>query len=261
MAAGTILVTSDSDQVLGAGTSFLADVKPDDIISTNANGITYALAVKSVESNTALTLVKKYIGITTSNLAYYVIPPELLMDVPAQLSQDIQYLMRAFIYEKDAWTKILTESQNQVTIHAPDGTEITGPTLKYLGELAQQATSVNPNPPPTTGFGLYRAKSISVTTSITLDLSIASYFKLTLNAPNCTIAFSNPSQMSDVVQEIAIKLKQGNGTNKVTWPSNIKWPNGMEPKLSYTANKEDLVTLISDDKGATWTGVFAGASY
>lgn len=261
MPAGTILLTENSTAVLGAGTAFTTDVVAGNIIAATANGITYQLAVKSVTSNTALVLEKPYPGFTTSNLAYYVLPATLLMQVPAQVSYDIQYLMRAFIYEKDGWTKLLTESQNEVTIRAPDGTEITGPTWKYLVDLVEEATSVDPNPPPTTAFGLYKARALSVTTTAALNLSLASSWVLTLNSPNCTISFSNPNTLTDVTQEIQIKLKQGNGTNKVTWPSNIKWPNGIPPTLSYTANKIDIVTLVSDDKGVTWYGVFAGAAF
>ena len=261
MPAGTILLTENSTAVLGAGTAFTTEVVAGNIIAATANGITYQLAVKSVTSNTALVLEKPYAGFTTSNLAYYVLPATLLMQVPAQVSYDIQYLMRAFIYEKDAWTKLLTESQNEVTIKAPDGTEVTGPTWKYLVDLVKQATSVDPNPPPTTAFGLYKARSQSVTTTAELDLSLASSWVLTINSPNCTISFSNPNALTDVTQEIQIKLKQGNGTNKVTWPSNIKWPNGIPPTLSYTANKIDIVTLVSDDKGVRWYGVCAGAAF
>lgn len=261
MAAGTILLTENSTAVAGAGTSFTTEVVAGNIISATANGITYQLAVKSVTSNTALVLEKPYPGFTTSNLSYYVLPATLLMQIPAQVSYDIQYLMRAFIYEKDAWTKLLTESQNEVTIIAPDGTEVTGPTWKYLVDLVEQATSVDPNPPPTTAFGLYKYRAQSVTGSVTMNLSLASSWLLTLNSANCTISFSNPNTLSDVTQEISIKLKQGNGANKVTWPSNIKWPNGIPPTLSYTANKVDVVTLVSDDKGVTWYGFFAGAAY
>lgn len=261
MPAGTILLTENSTNVLGAGTTFTTDVVAGNVIAAIANGITYALQVKAVVSNTQLTLEKPYVGFTASNLAYNVMPASLLMQVPAQLSYDVQYLMRAFIYEKDAWTKLLTESQNEVTIRAPDGTEVKGPTWKYLVDLVEQATSVDPNPPPTTAFGLYKSRALSVTTTAALDLSLASSWVLTLNSPNCTISFSKPSTLTDVTQEISIKLKQGNGTNKVTWPSNIKWPNGIPPTLSYTANKIDVITLVSDDKGVTWYGFFAGASF
>lgn len=261
MAAGTILLTENSTNVLGAGTAFSTDVVAGNIIVASANGISYQLAVKTVVSNTQLTLEKPYPGFTASNLAYSVVPATLLMQIPAQVSYDIQYLMRAFIYEKDAWTKLLTESQPEVTIMAPDGTQVTGPTWKYLVDLVEQATSVDPNPPPTTAFGLYKARAQSVTTTAALDLSLASSWVLTLNSPNCTISFSKPSTLTDVTQEISIKLKQGNGTNKVTWPSNIKWPNGIPPTLSYTANKIDVITLVTDDKGVTWYGFFAGASF
>ena len=261
MPAGTILLTANSDQVLGVATVFSTNVKPSDLIVATANGITYQLAVKSVQSNTALTLEKPYPGFTTSNLAYYALPKSALVQIPAQLSYDTQYIMRGYITDKDMWMKLLTESQPEVTVIAPDGTEIKGPTWKYLVDLVEQATSVDPNPPPTTGFGLTKNRALSVTTTAALDLSLASNFLITLNSPNCTISFTKASTLTDVTQEIRIRLKQGNGTNKVTWPSTVKWPNGVVPRLSYTAGKTDEFVLISDDKGVSWSGFFAGASF
>ena len=261
MPAGTILLTSASDQVLGAGTAFTTDVKVNDIIVATANGITFQLAVKSITSNTALVLEKPYPGFTASNLAYYVVPETMLFQVPAQVSYDTQYIMRGYITDKDLWMKILTEKQNMVTVVAPDGTEITGPTWAYLVDLVEQATSVDPNPPPTTSFGLYKLRSVAATGTAVLNLSLGTEFAVTLNSPQCTISFTNPSNLSDVSQQISIRLKQGNGANKVTWPSTIKWPNGVPPTLSYTAGKTDIITLVSDDKGASWFGFFAGAAY
>lgn len=261
MPAGTILLTANSDVVNGANTVFTTDVKIGDIISAVANGITYTLKVQTITSDTALKLEKPYPGFTTSNLAYYVLPPTLVTQIAAQLAYDTQYIMRGYITDKDMWMKLLTEKQQEVTVIAPDGSEITGPTWAYLVDLVQQATSVDPNPPPTTHFGLTKNKAMSVTTTAVLDLSLATNFLITLNTPNCVITLTKPTTLTDVTQEIRIKLKQGNGTNKVTWPSTVKWPNGVEPRQSYTAGKTDEFVLVSDDKGASWSGFFAGASF
>lgn len=261
MPAGTILLTQNSDVVNGANTVFTTDVSAGDVISATANGITYTLKVQTVTSNTSMKLEKPYPGFTASNLAYYVLPPTLLAQITAQLAYDTQYLLRGYITDKDMWMKLLTESQNEVTITAPDGSQITGPTWKYLVDLVEQATSVDPNPPPTTHFGLTKNRAMSVTTTAALDLSKASNFLVTLNSPNCVITFTNPSTLTDVTQEIRIKLKQGNGTNKVSWPSTVKWPNGVEPRQSYTAGKVDEFVFLSDDKGVSWSGFFAGAAF
>jgi hypothetical protein len=44
------------------------------------------------------------------------------------------------------------------------------------------------------------------------------------------------------------------GDHVVTWPTNIKWPEGAEPSLSSAT---DIVTLLTVDGGSTWYGVLA----
>jgi hypothetical protein len=57
MSAGTITLTNGSAIVGGSGTSFATELAAGDFIVSTVGGVDYTLPVKSVESNTQLTLV------------------------------------------------------------------------------------------------------------------------------------------------------------------------------------------------------------
>ena len=101
------------------------------------------------------------------------------------------------------------------------------------------------------------------------------YHSITLNTSNSSIVFVNPTQSEgtskssasevstspatpDVSSSAVIKLelfiKQGTGTNTVTWPANVKWENGIEPVLSLEKDHVDLISLISLDNGQNYYG-------
>lgn len=60
---------------------------------------------------------------------------------------------------------------------------------------------------------------------------------------------------------IVVIFRQDRGTNKVKWPSNVRWPNGSPPPLSWTQGAEDVFELYTPDSGATWFGMFSGGWY
>ena len=87
------------------------------------------------------------------------------------------------------------------------------------------------------------------------------YHSITLNTSNSSITFVNPTQSEgtpDVSSSAVIKLelfiKQGTGTNTVTWPTNVKWENGIEPVLSLEKDHVDLISLVSLDNGQNYYG-------
>ena len=105
------------------------------------------------------------------------------------------------------------------------------------------------------------------------------YHSITLNTSNSSIEFVNPSAnptqladnsessgsdapstptVPDMTSSTVIKLelfiKQGTGTNTVTWPANVKWENGIEPVLSLEKDHVDLISLISLDNGQNYYG-------
>ena len=101
------------------------------------------------------------------------------------------------------------------------------------------------------------------------------YHSITLNTSNSSIVFVNPTQSegtskssasevstspatpgvsSSAVIKLELFIKQGTGTNTVTWPANVKWENGIEPVLSLEKDHVDLISLISLDNGQNYYG-------
>jgi hypothetical protein len=64
MSAGTITLTNGSAIVGGSGTSFATELAAGDFIVSTVGGVDYTLPVKSVDSNTQLTLVSNFTGPT-----------------------------------------------------------------------------------------------------------------------------------------------------------------------------------------------------
>ena len=92
--------------------------------------------------------------------------------------------------------------------------------------------------------------------TVTFDLNLSDKHTLTLGG-NRTLAVSNDA----VGQQFTILLKQdGTGSRTVTWWSGIKWPNGVAPTLTTTADKEDIFTFLKMGSG-DYRGFVAGQNF
>ena len=83
------------------------------------------------------------------------------------------------------------------------------------------------------------------------------YHSITLNTSNSSIVFANSSESSEEsskVIKLELFIKQGTGTNTVTWPTNVKWENRIEPVLSLGKDHGDLISLVSLDNGQNYYG-------
>ena len=81
--------------------------------------------------------------------------------------------------------------------------------------------------------------------TVTFDLDASSTHTVTLGG-NRTLALSN----ADAGQKFIIRLVQdGTGSRTVTWFSTIKWPGGVTPTLTTTANKTDVFGFICTSAG------------
>jgi hypothetical protein len=73
MSAGTITLTNGSAIVGGSGTSFATELTAGDFIVSTV-GVPYTLPVKTVDSDTQLTLVSNFTGPTQSGAAWSAVP-------------------------------------------------------------------------------------------------------------------------------------------------------------------------------------------
>lgn len=82
-------------------------------------------------------------------------------------------------------------------------------------------------------------------------------YDITLSAPDSIINIDRTGLDNKSVSEVKIYLKQGTGSNTVTWTTDIKWMHDMVPTLSTEAGKVDIIVLTSVDGGVTWFGAVA----
>ncbi|EPK3183952.1 phage tail protein [Enterobacter kobei] len=131
MAVGTISLVNGSTALTGSGSSFLSEVTPGDFIYVEVGDVPCTLPVEKVSSDTSITLLRKFIGPTTSGLVWTLIPRRAQNAVYSKLADQVSQALRQALTNEDNWQKLLTENGN-VTITRPDGSSYTGPSWVYL---------------------------------------------------------------------------------------------------------------------------------
>jgi len=126
MPAGTITLTNGSATVTGESTSFKTEISAGEFLLSVDGQTNYTLPVTAVNSDTELTLSDGFTGPTASGLSYRVISSAQLVSVPTELINQTTEAIRGLNNDKANWNQLLTVD-GDVTITAPDGTEITGP--------------------------------------------------------------------------------------------------------------------------------------
>lgn len=131
MSAGTLTLTNNSALVSGAGTSFSTELAAGDFVVTTVGGVPYTLPVKTIESNTGLTLVSNFTGPTQSGAAWSAVPRVALNMVTAALVTQSAEALRGLNYDKQNWQQFFT-ADGDATITLPDTSQTTGPSAKKL---------------------------------------------------------------------------------------------------------------------------------
>ena len=139
MSAGTISIQNNTVAVAGDGTTFTTELSAGDFIVIKAGGVTYTLPVKSIDSDTALTLSRNYNGPTITGNAWTAMPRDTLNTISAQIAADTSYAIRQRVLEIDNWYQLL-EVNGDVTIKMADGSTYTGPSwLKLIDAMNNPA--------------------------------------------------------------------------------------------------------------------------
>jgi hypothetical protein len=99
----------------------------------------------------------------------------------------------------------------------------------------------------TLGFVTQNVTAVAATA---IDCSLGNFFTKTITAPT-TWTFTNvPAGAYGFILEIT-----NGGSQAVTWPAAVKWPNATIPTL--TVSGVDVLTFITDDSGTVWRGVMS----
>ncbi|MEY6764536.1 pyocin knob domain-containing protein [Kluyvera ascorbata] len=137
MSAGTISIQNNAAAVAGAGTAFTTEFSAGDFIVITTGGVTYTLPVKSIESDTALTLARNYNGPAVTAGAWTAMPRDTLNRISAQIAADTAYAIRQRVLEIDNWYQLL-EVNGDVTIKMADGSSYTGPSWLKLIDVMKE---------------------------------------------------------------------------------------------------------------------------
>ncbi|MDE4537672.1 hypothetical protein GIB19_10645 [Pseudomonas sp. ITEM 17296] len=128
-----------------------------------------------------------------------------------------------------------------------------GPSPTYLA-LAKMITDL------TGGLLLPRRKAIAAAGSaLALDVAYTagvSFFDVTLDKPQCALTFTNSAVPPGYTWSFSVRLQQGTGANRVTFPNNVRWPANRPPVLSFEKGSADLLTFLWD--GVRWSGFYDG---
>ncbi|ELN4158486.1 phage tail protein [Citrobacter braakii] len=133
MSAGTLTLTNNSAAVSGSGTAFTKELAAGDFIVATVGGIPYTLPVKTINSNTSLTLVSNFTGPTQSGLAWSAVPRLALNMVTAALVAQSAEALRGLNYDKQNWQQVFS-APGMITVRLPDGSSFPGPSWKYLSD-------------------------------------------------------------------------------------------------------------------------------
>jgi hypothetical protein len=98
-------------------------------------------------------------------------------------------------------------------------------------------------------------------TAYTLDCAVGTVWNITLTG-NVTFSFANVPATANSVTSITLFLTQdATGGRTRTFPASVKWAGGTVPTWTTTANKTDIVSLVTPDNGANWYGFVGGLSF
>ncbi|MBW0238697.1 hypothetical protein [Pseudomonas sp. D1HM] len=105
-------------------------------------------------------------------------------------------------------------------------------------------------------------KKVTPSAGAALALDVAytagvSFFDVTLDEPQCALSFLNADVPAGYTWSFTVRLRQGTGANKITFPANVHWPSKRPPVLAYDAGAADVLTFMSDDNG--WLGFSDGS--
>jgi hypothetical protein len=94
----------------------------------------------------------------------------------------------------------------------------------------------------------------TVSGNISINLNNGSIFRANISA-NSTFSFTNP--ITNSANSFTLILRNGAANLSVTWPSNVRFPNGTTPTRTLTSGRTDIWIFISPDGGTTWYGNLA----
>lgn len=140
MAAGTLSVTNNSKAVVGVGTTFTS-FTAGDFLSLVVGQVPYTVAIASVESDTALTLVLPFDGPTATDLAWDGVKRDTMSLATMGVTVQAQKALRLMIADENNWRAIFGDAE-EITVTLPNGQVMQGMSWGYLSQLLKEVDPV-----------------------------------------------------------------------------------------------------------------------
>nr|DAG52072.1 MAG TPA: endosialidase chaperone [Bacteriophage sp.] len=140
MAAGTLSVTNNSKAVVGVGTTFTA-FKAGDFLTLVVGQVPYTVAIASIESATALTLVLPFDGPTATGLAWDGVKRDTMSLATMGVTVQAQKALRLMIADENNWRAIFGDA-GEITVTLPNGQVMQGMSWGYLSQLMKEVDPV-----------------------------------------------------------------------------------------------------------------------
>ncbi|EOY5393196.1 tail fiber domain-containing protein, partial [Cronobacter sakazakii] len=118
------------------GTPFTTELAAGDYIVFTAGQVVYTLAIKSVDSDTALTLTKPYTGPDADGLAWSAVPRGTMSQITMEVVNQVTEALRGLNHDKENWQQLFSES-GAITVTLPDGSKFRGPSWLFIVNLLE----------------------------------------------------------------------------------------------------------------------------
>jgi hypothetical protein len=146
-------------------------------------------------------------------------------------------------------------STTNIGIGSANGGTLTlnSPTISIGGNIIDSPTLRKYNEPTS-------SPAISSNT-LTLDLSVAQVFTVSLNSSVTTLTISNTPATSSRSIAFTLILTADGTARTITWPGSVKWASASPPTLTSTNGKIDVFSFVTTDAGTTWLGFVGGQNF
>ncbi|ELQ6171696.1 tail fiber protein [Cronobacter dublinensis] len=136
MAKGTISIKNGATTINGDGTTFTSELVAGDYVVFTAGQVVYTQAVKTVSSDTALTLTRTYTGPDAAGLAWSAVPRGTMSQVTMEVVNQVTEALRGLNLDKANWQQVFSAGEN-ITVTLPDGSQFKGPSWPSLVSLLE----------------------------------------------------------------------------------------------------------------------------
>lgn len=101
----------------------------------------------------------------------------------------------------------------------------------------------------------------NTTTTTTINLANGTFVTATLATSPTTFVFNAGASSTGAIVFTLALTNDGTAGRTVNWPSTVRWPDGVAPTRTTTANRTDVYTFYTLNGGTLWFGQLSLYNY